>query len=122
MGIRRGVLGDGADSGGLGVDVLEDKLKLSEVDNLLSNPSVVSSWLLGYSTTDSIIDSSRGGRIDSSTSSQTRRSVSVDGIHHIKPLPVLSVYTTPAEFSYSQCNSIEKRGSTMVLLGWWHFQ
>ncbi len=38
MGIRRGVLGDGADSGGLGVDVLEDKLKLSEVDNLSSNP------------------------------------------------------------------------------------
>lgn len=51
MGIRRGAReGDGADSGGVGVDVLEDKLKLSEVDNLSSNPSVVSSWLLGSST------------------------------------------------------------------------
>lgn len=61
MGTRRGALEDDeadsgalehdeADSGGVSVDALTGKLKISEVDNVSSNPSVLSSWLLGSST------------------------------------------------------------------------
>lgn len=35
----------------------------------------------------------RGGHIDASSSCQTRQSVSINGVHHIEPLPLLLVYT-----------------------------
>lgn len=53
LGTRQGSFGgDGAGCGGVGVDVLQAELELSvvDIDNLLSNPSVVSSWLAGSST------------------------------------------------------------------------